>query len=137
MSATNPSARLKSPKLYRLARGTDEIAENGDVGAVGADATGIHRETEALGKFEIDTRIIEFGEAETSCGLHAIETRRIDGARWPMALPRTARELVELLPVAFVPRIHLTLRPSALRWMRTKAGRFAPPLNGFKNSACT
>jgi hypothetical protein len=95
------------PGLQRLARGTDEIAEYGDVGAVGADAASIHWQAEVFGKFEIDTGIIEFRKAETRCGEHAVEARRINGAWRPMALPRTARQLVELLPIAFVPSIHL------------------------------
>jgi len=95
------------PGLHRLARRTDEIAEYSDVGAIGANAASVHGQTEALGKFQIHTGIIEFRKAETRCGEHAVEARRINGAWRPMALPGTARELVELLPVAFVPRIHL------------------------------
>src|SRR5271157_25539 len=135
-SATNPSERPESAGLHRLAGGADEIAQNGDVGAVGADAAGVHGEAEALGEFEVDTSIIEFGKAETRGGLHAVETRRVDRAWRAMTLPGTARQLVELLPVAFVPRIHRMLRPSALRWMRTRSGKFAPPANGFEPSAC-
>jgi hypothetical protein len=97
------------PGLKRLARGTDEIAEYSDVGAIGADAASIHGQAEVLGKFEIDTGIIEFREAEARSGEHAVEARRINGAWRPMALPRTARQLVELLPIAFVPGIHLKL----------------------------
>ena len=107
MSARNPSGRLESPKLQRLAGGAHEIAQNSDVGAIGADAASIHGQAEVLGKFEIDTGIIEFRKAEARSGEHAVETRRINGARRPMALPRTARQLVELFPIAFVPGIHL------------------------------
>jgi len=90
-----------------LAGGTDEIAEYSDVGAVGADAAGVHGQAEALGKFEIDSGIVEFRQAETRCGEHAVKARRINGAWRTMALPRTAGEFVKLLPIAFVPGIHL------------------------------
>ena len=46
--------------LNGLAGRADEIAQNGDVGAVGADAAGIHGQTEALGEIEIHAGIIQF-----------------------------------------------------------------------------
>jgi len=98
---------LNSAKLQRLAGGAHEIAEDGDVGAVGTDAASVHGQAEALGELEINAGIIKFGKAETRGGLYAIETRGIDGAWRAMTLPGTARELVELFPVSFVPRIHL------------------------------
>ena len=96
-----------SPGLYGLAGRANKITEYGNVWAIGADAAGVHGQAEALGKLKIHTGIVEFRKAETRRGQHAIETRRINGARRTMALPGTARKFVELLPVAFVPRIHL------------------------------
>ncbi len=89
-----------------MARGTDEIAEHGDVGTVGADAARIHRKTELFGLIEIDAGIIEFRKTEPSGRLHTIHSGGIDRARRAVALPGTARQLVELLPIAFVPLIH-------------------------------
>lgn len=48
----------------RLARRADEIAQHGDVWAISADASGIHRKAEALGEIEIDAGVIKFGKTE-------------------------------------------------------------------------
>ena len=45
-------------ELNRLAGRADEIAQYGYVGTVGANAPGIHGETEALGLIQIDSSII-------------------------------------------------------------------------------
>src|SRR5882762_8516078 len=95
--------------LERAAGGADEVAEDGDVGAVDTDAAGIDRQAELFGLFEIDTCVVEFGKAETLRGQNAIEARRIDGTGRTMPFPRTPRYLVELLPVAFVPGLHSLL----------------------------
>jgi len=95
--------------LNRAAGGADEVAEDGDVGAVDTDAAGIDREAELFGLFEIDACVVEFGKAETLGGQHAIEARRIDGTGRTMPFPRTPRYLVELLPVAFMPSLHSLL----------------------------
>jgi len=125
-------------KLERFVRRADEVAEDGDVGAVDTDASGIHRETEFFGLFEIDSRVIQFGEAKTLCRQYAVQTRRIDRAGRTVPSPRTPRYLVELLPVAFLPGRHsvnlkisaLTLGPlllntsSVSRWMLQRPKRF-------------
>src|SRR2546423_15466601 len=95
--------------LNRAAGGADEVAEDGDVGAVDADAAGIDRQAELFGLFEIDACVVEFGKAETLRGQNAIEARRIDGAGRTMAFPRTPRYLVGLLPGAVVPGLHTGL----------------------------
>jgi hypothetical protein len=100
-----------------LAGASDEIAEYGNVGAVGAKATRVDRKAETLGKFEIDIGVIEFREAEAGGGQHAIEAARIDGSRRAMTLPRAARQFVELLPIAFVPSRHAVV----LKYVRFKA----------------
>ncbi len=105
----NPPLQKITAELQRAAGGADEIAEDGDVGAVHTDAAGIDREAELFGLFEIDTCVVEFGKAETLRGQNAIEARRIDGTGRTMPFPRTPRYLVELLPVAFLPGLHSLL----------------------------
>ena len=112
--------KIVGAQLKRAAGGADEVAEDGDVGAVNANAAGIDREAELFGLFEIDTRVVEFREAETLRGQNAIEARRIDGTGRTMPFPRTPRYLVELLPVAFVPGLHSLL----LGCVRVKALTF-------------
>ncbi len=81
----------------------NEIAEAGDVRAVGADAAGIDRKAEAFCEIEIYTRVIEFGEAEARGGRDAIHARGVHGPWRAMTLPGTARQFVKLFPIAFVP----------------------------------
>ena len=91
-----------------MPRRSDEIAQNSNVGAVSADAPGVHGQTETLGKVQIHTRIVELRQAETLRGQHAIQTSRIDRPGRAMTPPRAARQLVILLPIAFVPGRHVT-----------------------------
>jgi len=100
---------LGSPRLQRLAGGADEVAEDGDVGAIGADATGVNGEAEAFGEIEIHAGVVQLREAEARGGLHTVHSGRIDGPRWAVALPGAARYLIELLPIAFVPSVHCAL----------------------------
>ena len=51
-----------------MARRADEIAEGGDVGAIGADAAGVDGKAQALGEIEIHAGIIQFGKTETRAG---------------------------------------------------------------------
>ena len=95
--------------LERLARGSHEIAQHGYVGAVGADASRIDRQTKPLGLIEIDSGVIELRQAETLCRQHAVQPRRIDRAGRTMPLPWPSRQFVELLPIAFVPSRHALL----------------------------
>ena len=95
--------------LKRAAGGADEVAEDGDVGAVNANAAGIDREAELFGLFEIDTCVVEFRKAEPLRGQNAIEARRIDRTGRTMPFPRTPSYLVKLLPVAFMPSLHSLL----------------------------
>jgi len=67
-----PLREWMKAELQRAAGGADEVAENGDVGAVDANAAGIHREAEPFGLFEIDSGVIQFGKAETLRGQNAI-----------------------------------------------------------------
>ena len=91
-----------------MPRRSDEIAQHGDIGAISANAPGIHRQTETLGKVEIHTRIVELRQAKTLRGQHTIQTSRIDRPGRAMTPPRAARQLVILFPIAFVPGRHVT-----------------------------
>ena len=92
-----------------MPRRADEIAQNSDVGAVSSDAPGVHWQTKTLGKVEIHTRIVEFRQAETLRGQHAIQARRVDRPRRAMTPPGPPRQLVKLFPIAFVPGRHFIL----------------------------
>src|SRR5260370_12999998 len=94
-----------------MPRRSDEIAQNSNVGAVSADAPGVHGQTETFGKFEIDTRVVELRQAETPGGQHTIQASRIHRPGRAMTPPRAARQLVKLFPIAFVPGRHFTLSP--------------------------
>src|SRR5579872_5832906 len=87
---------IRIRKLQRLARGAHEIAEDGYVRTVGADATSVDREAKALGEIEIDTGVIQFGQTEALRGQHAVNARRIDRPRRAVTLPRPARQFVKL-----------------------------------------
>jgi hypothetical protein len=100
---------LKKQDLQRLARRADKIAQNSNVGAIRANASGIHGQTKPLGKIEIHAGIIKLGQAETLRGQHTIQTRRIHWPRRAVTLPRAARQFVKLLPIAFVPGRHSIL----------------------------
>jgi hypothetical protein len=52
------ASTVEGTELHRLAGRTNEIAQNGNVRAVGSDAPGIHGQTEALGKLKIHTRVV-------------------------------------------------------------------------------
>jgi hypothetical protein len=92
--------------LAGLAGGTDEVTKDGDIGAVGADATSVHGQAKKLGLVEIYTGIIKFRKAKASSREHAIEAGGIDRPRRAVALPGAARQLIKLLPIAFVPSGH-------------------------------
>jgi hypothetical protein len=102
------------PTRLERAGGTDEVAEDGDVGAVDADAAGVDGKAKAFGKIEIHAGIIEFRKAETLRGRNAIESGRIDRTGRPVAAPGAASNFVKFPPVAFLPSSHgdKSLRPS-------------------------
>ena len=93
-------------KLDGAVRGADEVAENCDVGAIGANAAGVYRESKLFGLFEVDPSVVEFRQAESMRRQNAIQSRRIHRAGWTMTAPRTTSYLVELLPIAFLPSGH-------------------------------
>ena len=65
------------------AGGGDEIAQRGNVRAVGANAAGVHGQTQLLGNIDIDARVVQLGQAETRGGLDAVQSSRIHGPRRP------------------------------------------------------
>jgi hypothetical protein len=89
-----------------MAGAANEIAQHRYVRAIGTDASGIDRETEALGEVQIHAGIVEFRQTEARRGLDAVQAGRIDRTWRPVALPGTAREFIELFPIAFVPSVH-------------------------------
>src|SRR5215470_11877445 len=98
--------KQKKTKSDRTVRRADEIAEDGDIGSVGADAARVHREAESFGLFEINACVVEFRQAETVRRQNAIQARRINRSGWTMTAPRPTSYLVELLPIAFLPSGH-------------------------------
>jgi hypothetical protein len=92
--------------LQRLAGRTDKIAQNGNVGTVRADAPGVHGKSETLREIEIHARVIQFRQTESLRGQHTIDARRIHRAGRTVTPPRAPRQLVKLLPIAFVPSRH-------------------------------
>lgn len=94
----------------------DEVAQHGDIGSVGAKASRVHRKAEALCEFEINVGVVQFRETEPGGRQHAIEAARVNRARRAVTLPRAARQLVKLLPIAFVPSSH-----AHFKYVRCKA----------------
>src|SRR5579863_179927 len=109
-------------ELQAVPGGADEVAEDGDVGAVDADAACIYGEAEAFCEIEVHAGVIEFGKTETLSRRNAIEARRIDGAGRPVTAPRAASDFVKLLPVAFLPGGHdnRSFRDSGGKLLRIK-----------------
>jgi hypothetical protein len=125
-------ARIRHRARLEGAGGTDEVAEDGDVGAVDADAAGVNRKAEAFGEVEIHAGIVEFRKAETLRGRNPIESGRIDRTGRPVAAPGAAGNFVELPPVAFLPSGHgdKSLRPSfrfAVLPFKVVVGHGTPP----------
>jgi len=96
-------------RLQRLARASNKVAQHSHIGTVGADSSGVHRQTEPFGLIEIDTGVIEFGEAESLRWKHAVQARRVHGPGRTMPLPWPPRQFIKLLPIAFVPSRHSLL----------------------------
>ncbi len=92
--------------LQRLAGGADEFAENGYVGAVHTDATGVDGQTKGFGEIEINAGVVQFREAIALCRCHTIEAGGINGPRRTMTAPGTASQFVKLPPIAFLPSRH-------------------------------
>ena len=97
-----------------MAGGADEIAQDGDVGAIGADAAGIDRQAEALGEIEIHACIIQLRQTEAGGGLHALQAGGINGPWRTVPLPGPSSQFVELFPIAFVPSVHRSFYPASI-----------------------
>src|SRR5260370_25896506 len=87
----NKTAMIHAIDLQRLAGGSDEIRETGNVRAVGSDAPSVHGQTEPLGKIEIDTRVVQLRQTETLRWQNAINSRRIHRPRRTGSAPPAAR----------------------------------------------
>lgn len=103
--------------------GTDEVAQDGNVWTIDTDAASVDGEAKLFGLFEIHTGVVEFGQAKTLGGKHAIQTRRVNRTGRTMAAPRASSYFVELLPIAFLPSGHfqeslLLTTIFLLPWMR-------------------
>jgi hypothetical protein len=98
-------------ELEGLTRRPDEIAQHSHVRAVSADAPGVHRQSQPLGKIQIHSRIVQLRQAETLRRKHAINSRRIHRPGRTATPPRAPRHLVILFPIAFVPSRHFLLDP--------------------------
>ena len=118
-------------ELERATGRADEVAEDGNIGAVDTNAAGIDGQAEPFGLFEIDICVVEFGKAKSLRGQDAIEAGRINRAGRTMTAPRTPRYLVELLPVAFLPGRHTVL----LCRVRTEALTYHVPFAAFAAAA--
>jgi hypothetical protein len=93
-----------------LTGGAHEIAQHGNIGSVGAKAARVHGKAETLRELEIDVGVVQFRETEPCGGQHAIQAARVNRARRAVTLPRAARQLVKLLPIAFVPSSHANFK---------------------------
>ena len=108
----------KAPKLARgyrcglegLAGRADKISQRRNVRTVSADSPGVHGKTQAFRQIQIQTCIVELGQAESRRRQNTIYARRVDRPRRTVTLPGPARQLVKLLPIAFVPGGHLLFR---------------------------
>src|SRR5580700_10399790 len=89
-----------------MAGAANEITQRGDIRTVGADTAGVDGQAQALGEVQIHARVIQFGKTEAGGRLHAVHPRRIDRPRRTVAVPWTARQFIELLPIALVPCMH-------------------------------
>jgi hypothetical protein len=89
-----------------VAGGTNEFAEDGDVGTIDADAARIDRKAKTLGEIEIHTGVVKFRKTVTLRGGDTIQSRRINRPGRTMTAPGPARQFVKLLPVAFLPSGH-------------------------------
>ena len=103
--------RLQKPYLVRvcsrmlawLPGRTREIAQRRNVWTVGANSHGIYRQAQSFGNLKINARVIKFGKAEARGRMHAIDSRRRDGARWAATLPAPLCYLEKLMPIASIP----------------------------------
>jgi hypothetical protein len=85
------------------AGGADEFAQGGNVGAVGADAAGVHGEAESFGLLDAEAGVVQFSEAVPFGGDEAIAARTVHGTQRAMVVPALAYDIEEVVPVSPVP----------------------------------
>src|SRR5277367_7063364 len=99
--------------LETRAAGAIELAERGDVGTVGADAAGIHGQTEIFRLLDAQAGLIQFGEAVAFRGHQTIAVRKIHGTRRAMCAPPFPDNQEEVVPVSSIPHTFLPRCPGA------------------------
>src|ERR1700683_886301 len=95
------------------AAGAIELAERGDVGAVGADAAGVDRQTEIFGLFDAEAGLVQFGEAVAFRWYQTVAVRQIHGTRRAMRAPPFPYDQEEVVPVSSIPHVILPSCPGA------------------------
>ena len=107
--------KFKQVRLTGVAGRADEFAEDGYVGPVHADATGVDWKTETFGLIQTNASVIKFRKTVALCRSHTIQPGRIHRPGRTMPAPRAARQFVKLLPIAFLPGRHSYKSLRALR----------------------
>ena len=97
---------LNETNLQGLARRANKIPQYSDIRAIGADSPGVDGKTEALGQIQVYSSVVEFRKAESLRWRNSVKATRINRPWRTVALPRTARQLIKLHPIAFVPSRH-------------------------------
>lgn len=95
--------RRKLRSLERLARGTDKLAQCGDIRPIRAEACRIDRQSEALCRFDVNSSVVKLREAKPNGRQHAMNSRCVHGSRRAMPLPGTICDCEKLVPVVFIP----------------------------------
>ena len=104
------------------AGGADVFAQRADVGAVGADAAGVHGQAEDLRLLDAQAGVVKLGEAVAFGGHEAIAVRPIERARRSLHPRALHHDIEEIVPVPAVPHIALTspVRRVSPNWMQQR-----------------
>src|SRR5260370_15956476 len=99
-----PGLELKlEAGLQRLARRADEITQHSNIGAVLADAPGVHRQTEPLGEIEINARVVQLRQTKSLRRQYSVYACPIHRPTRSVTPPPAPRWLRKLFPIAVVP----------------------------------
>src|SRR5271163_3021670 len=99
--------------LETRAAGAIELAQRGDIRAVGADAAGVHGQTEIFRLLDAQAGLVQFGEAVAFRGHQAIAVRKVHGTRRAMRAPPFPDNQEEVVPVSSIPHTFLPSCPDA------------------------
>src|SRR5271155_4156784 len=97
--------------LETRAAGAIELAQRGDIRAVGADAAGVHGQTEIFRLLDAQAGLVQFGEAVAFRGHEAIAVRKVHGTRRAMRAPPFPDNQEEVVPVSSIPHAFLPSCP--------------------------